>query len=202
MQKLAWSVAVLAAISCTPSLARAAPATLAPAAAKTDPAKPAEARPGDGKPDELKPEEKTSKGAVTIGGRRIDYIAVAGTLVVHPKEPEDNPLEPAMGGAERGDKGEKPVPPAAAMSYVAYFGAGADTARPIMFLYNGGPGSSTVWLHMGAFGPRRVVTADSSHTPAAPYSVVNNEFSLLAASPVKVTAGTISAYLAIRAAPS
>jgi carboxypeptidase C (cathepsin A) len=55
----------------------------------------------------------------------------------------------------------------------------ADTQRPVTFLYNGGPGSSTVWLHMGAFGPRRVVTADSSHTPAAPYPVVNNDYSLL-----------------------
>ncbi len=48
-----------------------------------------------------------------------------------------------------------------------------------MFLYNGGPGSSTVWLHMGAFGPRRVVTADDSHTPAAPYHLVDNAYSLL-----------------------
>jgi carboxypeptidase C (cathepsin A) len=54
-----------------------------------------------------------------------------------------------------------------------------DTQRPVTFLYNGGPGSSTVWLHMGAFGPRRVVTADSTHTPAAPYPVVNNDYSLL-----------------------
>ena len=51
--------------------------------------------------------------------------------------------------------------------------------RPLTFLYNGGPGSSTVWLHMGAFGPKRVVTANDTHTPAAPYSVVNNEYSLL-----------------------
>jgi carboxypeptidase C (cathepsin A) len=56
---------------------------------------------------------------------------------------------------------------------------GNDTLRPVTFLYNGGPGSSTVWLHMGAFGPRRVVTADSTHTPAAPYPVVNNDYSLL-----------------------
>ena len=50
------------------------------------------------------------------------------------------------------------------------------------FLYNGGPGSSTVWLHMGAFGPRRVVTADDTHTPAPPYRLVNNDYSLLDAS--------------------
>ena len=54
--------------------------------------------------------------------------------------------------------------------------------RPITFIYNGGPGSATVWLHMGAFGPRRVVTADNSHTPAAPYSVVDNSDSLMDAS--------------------
>ena len=52
------------------------------------------------------------------------------------------------------------------------------------FLYNGGPGSSTVWLHMGAFGPRRVVTRDDSHTPAAPYSLIENAYSLLDASDI------------------
>lgn len=66
------------------------------------------------------------------------------------------------------------------MFYVAYFKSDAKGApRPVTFLYNGGPGSSTVWLHMGAFGPKRVVTADDSHTPAAPYPVVNNDYSLL-----------------------
>ena len=55
-------------------------------------------------------------------------------------------------------------------------------ARPITFIYNGGPGSASVWLHMGAWGPRRVLTADDTHTPAAPYSLVNNDYSLLDAS--------------------
>ncbi|HKW14251.1 MAG TPA: peptidase S10, partial [Candidatus Krumholzibacteria bacterium] len=64
--------------------------------------------------------------------------------------------------------------------YVGYFKQGTTAStRPIMFLFNGGPGSATVWLHMGAFGPRRVVTADDTHTPAAPYQVVNNDYSLL-----------------------
>ena len=176
MQKLARSVAVLAAVSCArPNLARAAPPPATTAAAKTDEAKP-DAK-ADAKPDELKPEEKTSRGAVTIGGRRIDYSAVAGTLVVHPKDAEEK-LE-AMMAEKPGDKGDKPQPPAAAMSYVAYFATGADSTRPVMFLYNGGPGSATVWLHMGAFGPRRVITAEDSHTPAAPYRVIDNAFSLL-----------------------
>jgi carboxypeptidase C (cathepsin A) len=69
------------------------------------------------------------------------------------------------------------------MSYVAYFrGDKEDSHRPITFLYNGGPGSSTVWLHMGAFGPKRVVTPDDKHVPAAPYRVIDNEYSLITAS--------------------
>src|SRR5205814_883151 len=52
--------------------------------------------------------------------------------------------------------------------------------RPVTFIYNGGPGSSTMWLHMGAFGPKKVVTADNGgHTPAAPYGIVNNDNSIL-----------------------
>jgi carboxypeptidase C (cathepsin A) len=46
-------------------------------------------------------------------------------------------------------------------------------------MYNGGPGSSTMWLHMGSFGPRRVVTTDTVHEAAAPYKIVNNDASLL-----------------------
>ncbi len=66
------------------------------------------------------------------------------------------------------------------MFYVAYVKSGANKAhRPITFFYNGGPGSSTIWLHMGAFGPARIATADHSHTPAAPYQLVNNDYSLL-----------------------
>jgi carboxypeptidase C (cathepsin A) len=186
MQKLTWSLAVLVAVSCAhPAAALAAPTPATPPAARPDEARPGDARPGDARPgdarpDELKPEEKTSRGSVTVGGRRVDYTAVAGTLVVHPKGAEDNPPEPPPPG-ERPDagKGERMVPPAAAMSYVAYFQTGADSTRPVMFLYNGGPGSATVWLHMGAFGPRRVVTSEDSHTPAAPYRMVDNAYSLL-----------------------
>jgi len=175
MQKLVCSLAVLSALWCArPDLARAAPVA-PPTAPRADEIK-ADVRPGDARSEELKPEERHSRGAVTIGGRRIDYAAVAGTLVVHPKGAEDNPPEPPAGGDKPGDKA---APPAAAMSYVAYFASGGDASRPVMFLYNGGPGSATVWLHMGAFGPRRVITAEDSHTPAAPYRVVDNAYSLL-----------------------
>src|SRR5271154_4658257 len=124
------------------------------------------------KADAAKAEQQASKGSVTVGGTVINYDAYAGTLVVHPKGWDDVP--------QNADKDEKNQPAEASMFYVAYFKSDApNTQRPVTFLYNGGPGSSTVWLHMGAFGPRRVVTADDSHTPAAPYSVVNNDFSLL-----------------------
>jgi carboxypeptidase C (cathepsin A) len=124
------------------------------------------------KSDQFKPEQQASKGSVTIGGNVINYDAYAGTLVVHPKGWDDVP--------QNADPDPKNKPAEASMFYVAYFKSDNKGApRPVTFLYNGGPGSSTVWLHMGAFGPKRVVTADDSHTPAAPYPVVNNEYSLL-----------------------
>ena len=115
----------------------------------------------------------TSEGSVRIEGNTIHYHAVAGLLIVHPKGWND------AAGTKQADK----RPPEASMFYVAYFKDGEKPGeRPITFLYNGGPGSSTVWLHMGAFGPRRVVTADHTHTPPAPYELVNNDYSLLDAS--------------------
>ena len=124
------------------------------------------------KPEGFKPEQQRSNGSVTISGQTIPYDAYAGTIVVHPKGWDDVP--------QNEDKDEKSLPPQASMFYVAYFKSGEQNGqRPVTFFYNGGPGSSTIWLHMGAFGPKRVVTPDNSHTPAAPYPVVNNEYSLL-----------------------
>jgi carboxypeptidase C (cathepsin A) len=132
----------------------------------------------------FKPDAQGSDGSVNIGGKTVDYHAIVGTLVVHPRDYDDAPQKPDTGDKPTGDQsspgGEHNPTAEAAMSYVAYFAKGADAAtRPIMFLYNGGPGSSTVWLHMGAFGPRRVVTLDDQHSPAAPYELVNNDGSLL-----------------------
>ena len=122
--------------------------------------------------EEFKVEEKASEGSVVTGGRRIDYRAVAGTLVVHAKGWDDVP--------QNAEKEAKEGPPEASIFYVAYFKKDSRaTERPVTFLFNGGPGSSTVWLHMGAFGPRRVVTADDSHSLGAPYPLLNNQYSLL-----------------------
>jgi len=85
-------------------------------------------------------EEKTSQTSHTVrlDGREIKYTATAGTL----------PL--------RGDDGKVQ----ARMFYVAYTKDGEDPkTRPVSFLYNGGPGSATVWLHMGSFAPRHVQMA-------------------------------------------
>src|SRR6185312_6377243 len=83
-----------------------------------------------------KDQSAVSHGSVRVGGQTINYTATTGTLVLKNKD-------------------EKPI---ASMSYVAYVKSGVKNAdhRPITFLYNGGPGSSTIWLHMLAFGPQRV----------------------------------------------
>jgi carboxypeptidase C (cathepsin A) len=156
-------------------------AAAAPDKAKPDAAKPsADAGTAPDKGILFQPEASVSEGTVAVEGRKIDYKAIAGTIIVHPKDWDD---------AEWREKNpsditeKKDVPAEASMFYVAYFAKGAPSPdRPITFLYNGGPGSSTVWLHMGAFGPRRVVTASDQHLAAAPYALINNGYSLLDAS--------------------
>jgi carboxypeptidase C (cathepsin A) len=137
----------------------------------------------------FRPESVTSNATVTIDGHAIQYQAVAGTLIVHPKGWDDVPYDPSHDKPGSGDDADTGNPTAAAsMFYVAYFrteggktesGKTGGGHRPLTFLYNGGPGSASFWLHMGAFGPRRVVTSTDAHTPAAPYSLINNGSSLL-----------------------
>ena len=125
----------------------------------------------------------TTQGTVEVEGQRIAYTAVAGTLTVGATEEQDAMLDPdgrPLPGTATLPKDPAKAPPTAQMFYVAYFKQGADAGqRPITFLYNGGPGSSTVWLHMGAFGPKRVSTPGDTHLPAAPYKLENNAYSLL-----------------------
>ena len=137
----------------------------------------------DAPPPPAERHEVWSEGSVTTGGTKIDYCAVAGTLPVHPKDWDD--AASANDPATKGDTDDSPknTTTRASMFYVAYLKRGSEaSARPITFLFNGGPGSATVWLHMGAFGPRRVDTANAMHSAAAPYRLVNNDQSLLDAS--------------------
>jgi carboxypeptidase C (cathepsin A) len=171
-------------LTCAALLSIALGASLSLAAEKTPsdapPAKIAVVPEPTESPRYLQDEQQATSGSVTVAGRTIAYQAEAGLLVVHVKDPlDDDPPLP------KDDRTGPPPPqaPEVAMSYVAYFrGDKEDGHRPITFIYNGGPGSSTVWLHMGAFGPKRVVTADDTHSPAAPYRVIDNEYTLLDAS--------------------
>lgn len=101
----------------------------------------------------------TTTGSIRIGGETIPYTARAGTMVMKDEE-----------GTAR-----------ASVFFVSYTREGADPAtRPVTFTFNGGPGSSSVWLHMGAFGPKRVVYADDEgHAAAPPYRFTDNEASIL-----------------------
>jgi len=150
-------------------------------------------RADDDKPkSDNKPAEKqaatevTTQGSVDAGGQHILYNAIAGTITVGATDVQDAQLgldgkpEPGSQLALNQPKEEKDAAPTARMSYFAYFKRDAKAEdRPVTFFYNGGPGASTVWLHMGSLGPRHVVTAGDQHLPAAPYRMVNNANSLL-----------------------
>ena len=107
----------------------------------------------------------TSNGSVTLAdGRRLNYEAVCEYL----------PVVQAGFGAERGE-------PQAAIFTTAYTLSGLDRgSRPLCFAFNGGPGSSSVWLHLGALGPKRVVVPDDGTMPAPPYAVSDNPITWLA----------------------
>ena len=165
------TVSFVAALTLASAALAAAPPKAAPA--KTPPGTAA------GPASVFTPRTAKSSGTVTVAGHKIAYDSMAGTIIVHPKDWDDA----AKPRGAKDEIGTADGAPAASMFFVAYFKQGVDPrTRPITFLYNGGPGSSTIWLHMGAFGPVRVVTSNDSHTPPAPYGAVNNSYSLLDAS--------------------
>src|SRR5271169_4503651 len=172
---------LVAVLTAALAAALSVPMIAASAAPNPPDAKPVGDAAPDGKFEPFKAEAVTSTGTVTIGGQAISYQAVAGTLIVHPKDWDDVPRDPkadkAAPGSDEVADAKNPTAEAS-MFYVAYFKSGGGP-RPVTFFYNGGPGSSTMWLHLGAFGPRRIVTATDAHTPAAPYSLINNAYSLL-----------------------
>jgi carboxypeptidase C (cathepsin A) len=96
-----------------------------------------------------------------LGGREIKYTATVGTI---PIRVDNNQI-------------------AARMFFVAYTKDGEDSrTRPVSFLFNGGPGSATIWLHMGSFAPKHVRMADEGFQPAPPFELQDNENSLIDAS--------------------
>jgi len=113
------------------------------------------------KEDKKAPEDKNvmTKHSVKIGGQEVKYTATAGTMVLK--------LEDGT--------------PKASVFYVAYTkDEVADaTKRPITFAFNGGPGAGSLWLHVGALGPRRVEMGDVGNLLPPPYKFVDNEASIL-----------------------
>jgi carboxypeptidase C (cathepsin A) len=137
-------------------------------------------------PEKPAPTESTTPGAIDVNGQHIAYTAIAGTLTVGSTDGQDSQLgmdgkpEPGSELALSEPKDAKDAQPVARMFYVAYFKKDAKPEdRPITFFYNGGPGSSTVWLHMGSLGPKHVVTGGDQHLPGAPYKLTDNANSLL-----------------------
>ncbi len=105
------------------------------------------------------PQQSRTRHEVTIDGKALRYTATAGWLIM--KNDKDEPI--------------------ARFGYTAYTRDGVkDLAqRPVMFAYNGGPGSSSIWLHIGILGPRRVVVNDNGYAPPPPATRVNNAYSVL-----------------------
>jgi carboxypeptidase C (cathepsin A) len=133
--------------------------------------------------------DSITEGAVTVGGQSIAYRAVAGTITVGGTDPQDSTLgfdgKPLPDSGVKLPEREEDAPPTARMFYAAYFKKdAAPEHRPVTFIYNGGPGSPTMWLHMGTFGPKRIVTPDTQHQEGAPYAIVDNQYSLLDVSDV------------------
>jgi carboxypeptidase C (cathepsin A) len=167
---------VAAALLCLPVFAVASDDTQTSKPSATTTEKPAPAPPAD----------VTTQGAIDTDGQHIAYDAIAGILTVGATDAQDAQLgmdgkpEPGSQLALNEPKDPKDEPPVARMFYVAYFKKDAKPeSRPVTFFYNGGPGSSTVWLHMGSLGPKHVVTDTDQHLPAAPYKLIDNPNSLL-----------------------
>jgi len=137
----------------------------------TEEKKPEEKKPEE-KKEEKKPEPKDNiietKHSIVIGGKEINYTVTAGTIVMKEETPD----------RDKESEGEKPK---ASFFFIAYTLDGVDdkSKRPITFSFNGGPGSSSVWLHLGLLGPRRVVMGDAGELLPPPYGITDNEFSIL-----------------------
>lgn len=145
------ALAVLLALMHTTGAAVQAPDAESTKAPETKPATEATPPP--------KEESSVTEHSIRMGAQTIAYKATAGTILL------------------KDDEGK----PNASIFYIAYTRSDVKdfSQRPLAFLYNGGPGSSSVWIQMGAFGPRRVDTANAEPTPPLPYQVVDNSDSLI-----------------------
>lgn len=137
----------------------------------SDPAQPSKEQSTEAAPPPPHDQIVETQHQITIGGQTIAYKVVTGTIVL--KEEAEK-----KGDKEGEAEGEKPK---AAVFFTAYTRTEVDdvTQRPITFSFNGGPGSSSVWLHLGLLGPRRVELDEVGNLPPPPYRLIDNAYSLL-----------------------
>jgi carboxypeptidase C (cathepsin A) len=129
-------------------------------AAKTDAAQPSEPEQAEKEKEKSKDKTQVTEHSITLNGKKIDYTATAGTLALKDAE-----------GKTTAD-----------IFYIAYTQKQEGDSvrqRPLTFSFNGGPGSSSVWMHLGLLGPKRVKLQDNGFAVPPPYELVENEFSLL-----------------------
>lgn len=132
--------------------------------------------------------DSVTEGSVTIAGARVPYRAVAGSIVVGASDAQDATLQwdGKLTSDAAVDEPAKPEDrqPTAQMFYTAYFRSDVKEmgTRPVTFIYNGGPGSPTMYLHLGAFGPKHILLGDLDHPTGGPYRMGENPNSLLDAS--------------------
>jgi carboxypeptidase C (cathepsin A) len=116
-------------------------------------------------PKDKTPQEITSvtQHSITIDGKKLDYTVTAGTIILKEEDVENGEVEKAS------------------IFYIAYTLDGVDdpSDRPITFSFNGGPGSSSVWMHLGLLGPKRVLFDDEGNPLPPPYKLIDNEYSIL-----------------------
>jgi len=118
-----------------------------------------ESKAGPAESSKAEPKTSVTRHSIRIAGETVDYTATVGWLIL--ETPDGKPR--------------------ARFGYTAYTKNGVTdlSRRPILFAFNGGPGSSSIWLHMGIMGPRRVVVPDHGFAPPPPAEIVDNEYTVL-----------------------
>jgi len=123
-------------------------------------------------PPEPKERLVVTEHRLALGRKTLDYTATCGTIVLRHFEPSYDTTD-----------GKRPPEKASAsfffVAYTLKTAKNNGAQRPVTFSFNGGPGSSSVWLHLGALGPQRVDADEFGNAPPPPYALVDNEHSLL-----------------------
>lgn len=108
----------------------------------------------------IKETKSETQHSIVLNGAKIDYTVTTGTIILKEEDVEEGEVKKAS------------------IFYIAYTKNGGAVDRPLTFSFNGGPGSSSVWLHLGLVGPKRVAMDEDGGPLGPPYHLVDNEFSL------------------------